>query len=199
MFYRSVCNLHFLVSLNACLGLQVGSSSLQVGSCWLTWANLSPRWAKWAPSWFKMGPSCPSWPPKKSVSQWGKNQLTPSWPQICTWRAQEPLQGGGICGCCVNKVGQKSMCFTYTSTHLTFIIENANSPNFYQRTGVLRMQKWPPRPSKMTQNRPQKQPQMTLKRFYQHTHFSLQPPRYAYADLRHEVCGAGIHACVFNI
>ena len=40
---------------------------------------------------------------------------------------------------------------------------------------------------------------MTLKRFYQHTHFSLQPPRYAYADLRHEVCGAGIHACVFNL
>ena len=36
LFYRSVCNLHFLVSLNACLGLQVGSSSLQVGSCWLT-------------------------------------------------------------------------------------------------------------------------------------------------------------------
>ena len=61
------------------------------------------------------------------------------------------------------------------------------------------MQKWPPRPSKMTQNRPQKQPQMTLKRFYQHMHFNLQPPRYAYADLRHEVCGAGVHACVFNI
>ena len=58
----------------------------------------------------------------------------------------------------------KSMCFTYTSTHLTFIIENANSPNFYQRTGVLRMHKWPPRPSKMipkstpkaTTNDPQK-------------------------------------------
>ena len=100
---------------------------------------------------------------------------------------------------CVNKVGQKSMCFTYTSTHLTFIIAHANSPNFHQRTGALRMQKWPPRPSKMTQNRPQKQPQMTLKRSYQHMHFSLQPPRYAYADLRHVVCGAGVHACVFNI
>ena len=110
-----------------------------------------------------------------------------------------PLPEGGICGCCVNKVGQKSMCFTYTSTHLTFIIEHANSPNFHQRTGALRMQKWPPRPSKMTQNRPQKRPKMTLKRFDQHMHFSLQPPRYAYADLRHEVCGAGVHACVFNI
>ena len=87
----------------------------------------------------------------------------------------------------------------YTSTHLTFIIEHANSPNFHQRTGALRMQKWPPRPSKMTQNRPQKQPQMTLKRFYQHMHFSLQPPRYAYVDLRQEVCGAGVHACVFNM
>ena len=61
------------------------------------------------------------------------------------------------------------------------------------------MQKWPPRPSEMTQNRHQKQPQMTLKRFYQHLHSSLQPPRYTYADLRHEVCGAGVHACVFNI
>ena len=87
----------------------------------------------------------------------------------------------------------------YTSTHLTFIIEHANSPNFHQRTGALRMQKWPPRLSKMTQNRPQKRPQMTLKRFYQHMHFSLQPPRYAYADLRHGVCGAGVHACVFKI
>ena len=83
----------------------------------------------------------------------------------------------------------------YTSTHLTFIIEHANSHNFHQRTGALRMQKWLPRPSKMTQKRPQ----MTLKRFYQHMHFSLQPSRYAYADLRHEVCGAGVHACVFNI
>ena len=89
--------------------------------------------------------------------------------------------------------------FYLLSTHLTFIIAHANSPNFHQRTGALRMQKWPPRPSKMTQNRPQRQPQITLKRFYQHMHFSLQPPRYAYADLRHEVCGAGIHACVFNI
>ena len=86
-----------------------------------------------------------------------------------------------------------------TSTHLTFIIENAHSPNFQHRAGALRMQKWPPRPPKMTKNPPQKQPQMTLKRFYQHMHFSLQPPRYAYVDLRHEVCGAGVHACVFNI
>ena len=86
----------------------------------------------------------------------------------------------------------------YTSTRLTFIVENAQLPNFNQSTGALRMQRWLPRPSKMTQKRRKKQPQMKLKRFYQHMHFSLQPPRYAYADLIHEVCGAGIHACVFN-
>ena len=40
----------------------------------------------------------------------------------------------------------------YTSTRRTFIIEHANSPNFHQSTGALRMQKWPPRPSKMTKN-----------------------------------------------
>ena len=28
--------------------------------------------------------------------------------------------------------------------------------------------------------------------------FSLQHPRYAYADLRHRMCGAGVYACVFN-
>ena len=59
LFYRSICNLHFFVALNACLGLQVGSSSLQVGSCWLTWANLRPRWAKLPPSWLKMRQFCP--------------------------------------------------------------------------------------------------------------------------------------------
>ena len=87
----------------------------------------------------------------------------------------------------------------YTSTRLSFLIEHVHSPNFHQSTGALRIQNWPPRPPKMIKTRPQKQPQTTLKRFYQHTHFSLQHQRYAYADLRHEVCGAGIHACVFNI
>ncbi len=28
--------------------------------------------------------------------------------------------------------------------------------------------------------------------------FSLQPPSYAYADLRHRMYGAGVYACVFN-
>ena len=128
--------------------------------------------------------------------------LGPSWDSTCAPLGPKSMRHvdatRGIRGCCVNKVGQKSMCFTYTSTHLPFLIENPHSPNFYQRTGVLRMQKWPPRPSKMTQNRPQRQPQITLKRFYQHLHSSLQPPRYAYADLRHGVCGAGVHSCVFN-
>ena len=87
----------------------------------------------------------------------------------------------------------------YTSTHLTFIIEHTNSPNFHQRTGALRDAKVA---SKTFQNDPKSTPKATTndpKRFYQHMHFSLQPPRYAYADLRHEVCGAGGHACVFNI
>ena len=59
VFYRSVCNLHFFVALNACLGLQVGSGSLQVGSCWLTWTKLSPSWTKLAPTWLKMRHFCP--------------------------------------------------------------------------------------------------------------------------------------------
>ena len=49
----------FFVALNACLGLQVGSSSLQVGSCWLAWANWSPSWTKLAPTWLKMRQFCP--------------------------------------------------------------------------------------------------------------------------------------------
>ena len=49
----------------------------------------------------------------------------------------------------------------YTSTRLTFIIENAHTPNFYQRTGALRMQKWPPRPSKMTKNDQKSTPKAT--------------------------------------
>ena len=59
VFYRSVCNLHFFVALNAYLGLQFGSSSLQVGSCWLTWTKLSPSWTKLAPTWLKMRQFCP--------------------------------------------------------------------------------------------------------------------------------------------
>ena len=50
------------------------------------------------PSWPQLGSRCvnfvPGWPPKKGVSQWAKNLLTPSWPQICTWRAQVPLPEG---------------------------------------------------------------------------------------------------------
>ena len=50
------------------------------------------------PSWHQLGSRCvnfvPSWPPKKSVSEWGKNQLVPSWPQICCWRSQVPLPEG---------------------------------------------------------------------------------------------------------
>ena len=29
--------------------------------------------------------------------------------------------------------------------------------------------------------------------------FRPQAPRYAYADLRHRMCGAGVHACVINL
>ena len=135
-----------------------------------------------APSWLKMGPS---WTQDGSMLAQVGPMLDPSWFQV----GPKSVAEGPRC------LSQR----VYTSTHLTFIIAHANSPNFHQRTGALRMQKWPPRPSKMTQNRPQKRPQMTLKRFYLHMHFSLQPPRYAYADLRHKVCGAGVHACVFNI
>ena len=35
---------------------------------------------------------------------------------------------------------------------------------------------------------------------YMHTFMDFRPqaPRYAYAALRHRVCGAGVYACVFN-
>ena len=50
------------------------------------------------PSWHQLGSRCvnfvPSWPPKTSVSQWGKNLLTPSWPQICFRRVKVPLPEG---------------------------------------------------------------------------------------------------------
>ena len=44
-----------------------------------------------------------------------------------------------------------------------------------------------------------KQTQLRLQWFYQHMHLNIQNPRCSYADLRHEVCGAGFHACVFNM
>ena len=88
LFYRSVCNLHFFVSLNAFWVsklAQVRSKLAHVGL-------LEQIWGQVEPSWHQVGSRCanfvPSWPPKKSVSRWRKNQLTPSWPQICTWRAQ---------------------------------------------------------------------------------------------------------------
>ena len=46
----------------------------------------------------------------------------------------------------------------YTSTHLTFIIEHANSPNFHQRTGALRDAKVV---SKTFQNDPKSIPKAT--------------------------------------
>ena len=49
----------------------------------------------------------------------------------------------------------------YTSTRLTFLIEHVHSPNFHQSTGALRMQRWPPRPSKMTKKSPKKTPKAT--------------------------------------
>ena len=49
----------------------------------------------------------------------------------------------------------------YTSTRLTFLIEHVHSPNFHQSTGALRMQKWPPRPSKMTKNHQKSTPKAT--------------------------------------
>ena len=94
LFYRSVCNLHFFVSLNAFWVsklAQVRSKLAHVGL-------LEQLGVQVEPSWHQLGSRCanfvPSWPPKKSVSQWWKNQLTPSWPQICTWRAQVPLPEG---------------------------------------------------------------------------------------------------------
>ena len=162
----------------------------------------SPSWLKFAPSWLMLA--------YLSKLESKLNQVGINLAQDASILSQVGLRKKAFLSeekTSWRQVGPKSApegprCLSqrvYTSTRLTFIIENVHSPNFHQRTGALRMQKWPSRPSKMTQNRPQKQPQITLNRFYQHMHFSLQPPRYAYAELRPEVCGAGVHSCVFNI
>ena len=104
IFSGSVCNLHFFLALNACLGLQVASSSLQVGSCWsqvglklaqvglklpqvglklppdgLMLVQVGPTWLQLAPTWLNLAPS---WGQLGSKLAQVEAKLAPSWPKL---------------------------------------------------------------------------------------------------------------------
>ena len=124
----------------------------------------SPSWFKFAPSWLMLA--------YLSKLESKLNQVGTNLAQDASILSQVGLRKKAFLSeekTCCRQVGPKSApegprCLSkgvYTSTRLTFIIENAHSPNFHQSTGALRIQKWPPRPSKMIKNDQKSTPKAT--------------------------------------
>ena len=121
---------------------------LQIAPSWPSWPILIQIGPKLAPRSFKFGPS---WPPKKSVFELGKIQLTPSWPKICFWRAQEPLPDapGRVLGTSWGDPGAK---------------RRSRRPQGC-KSGLQELPKWPKIDPKMTPKATPNDPQKILSAF----------------------------------
>ena len=134
LFYRSVCNLHFSLFRDAFWFsklAQVHSKLAHVGL-------LEQIGVQVEPSWHQVG---------SSLAQVGLRKKAFLSEEKSSWRQVGPKSVPEGPRCLSQRV--------YTSTHLTFIIEHTNSPNFHQRTGGLRGAKVA---SKTFQNDPKSTP-----------------------------------------